>query len=58
MRISAAVKLHNVSYSKFISGLNKAGIGLNRKMLAEIAATDPGAFKSLVDAATKALTTN
>ena len=55
VRISAAVKRHELSYSKFIAGLNKAGVSLNRKMLAEIAATDPNAFKSLVDTASKAL---
>jgi large subunit ribosomal protein L20 len=58
VRIGAATKLHDLSYSKFISGLKKAGVGLNRKMLADIAATDPGAFKSLVDTASKALNAN
>ncbi|MBI4456563.1 MAG: 50S ribosomal protein L20 [Acidobacteria bacterium] len=55
VRISAAAKLHNLSYSKFMLGLRKAGVNLNRKMLAEIAATDQAAFKSLVDTANKAL---
>ena len=50
-RINAAVNTHNLSYSQFINGLKKAKINLNRKMLAEIAATDPMAFKHLVKAA-------
>jgi len=50
-RISAAVKPHGLNYSKFIHGLKLAGIGLNRKMLSEIAIHEPETFKSLVDTA-------
>ncbi len=55
VRIGAAAREHNLSYNKFMFGLKKAGVNLNRKMLAEIAATDGAAFKSLADTATKAL---
>ncbi len=51
-RISAACKLNGVNYSTFMNGLKKADINLNRKMLAEIAATDAEAFTSLVKQAT------
>ena len=47
-RISAACKLNGTNYSSFISGLKKANIDLNRKMLSEIAINDPEAFKELV----------
>ncbi len=47
-RISAACKLNGTNYSSFISGLKKANIDLNRKMLSEIAVNDPEAFKELV----------
>src|SRR3982750_106522 len=50
-RINAATRLHGLSYSKFIFGLKKAGIGLDRKMLAEIAVVDEGAFKALAETA-------
>lgn len=48
IRISAACRLNNINYSKFINGLKKAEITLNRKMLSEIAVADPDAFKNLV----------
>lgn len=48
MRINAACRLHEISYSVFISGLKKAGIGLNRKVLADMAVKDPEAFKNVV----------
>ena len=48
VRINAACRTCDVSYSKFISGLKKAGIELNRKILSDIAANDPTAFNSLV----------
>ncbi|HZJ75529.1 MAG TPA: 50S ribosomal protein L20 [Clostridia bacterium] len=54
-RISAACKLNNVNYSTFINGLKKAGIELNRKMLSEIAISDPESFAALVDKAKAAL---
>ena len=47
-RISAACRNNDVSYSRFIEGLTKANIGLNRKMLSEIAIHDPDGFSSLV----------
>ena len=50
-RISAACKMNDINYSRFMFGLKSAGITLNRKMLAEIAATDMDAFKALVDSA-------
>ena len=46
-RLAAACKLHDVSYSRFIEGLSKAGIELNRKMLSEIAIHDAEGFASL-----------
>ncbi|HZK21137.1 MAG TPA: 50S ribosomal protein L20 [Oscillospiraceae bacterium] len=54
-RISAACKSNNVNYSTFINGLKKAGIELNRKMLSEIAISDPEGFAALVDKAKAAL---
>ena len=54
-RISAAAKMNGMNYSTFINGLNKAGIQINRKMLAEIAVNDAAGFAKLVDAANKAL---
>ena len=54
-RINAACRLNDISYSKFISGLNKAGIEVNRKMLSEIAINDKEAFAKLVEMAKKAL---
>lgn len=50
-RLSAACKLNDITYSKFISGLIKAGVTLNRKMLSEIAIHDPGGFTKLVGTA-------
>ncbi|MBO4601146.1 MAG: 50S ribosomal protein L20 [Bacilli bacterium] len=47
-RINAACRLNEISYSKFISGLNKAGVEVNRKMLSELAIDDAKAFASLV----------
>ena len=54
-RISAACKMNGVNYSTFMNGLKKAGIDLNRKMLSEIAISDPAAFATLGEAAKKAL---
>ena len=53
-RINAATRAEGISYSKFIAGLIKAGVTLNRKMLSEIAIQDPAGFKTLVDIAKKA----
>ncbi|WHQ47211.1 MAG: 50S ribosomal protein L20 [Candidatus Midichloria sp.] len=56
-RINAAAKLHGMVYSQLIRGLNLANIGLNRKMLAEIAIHQPETFASLVEQAKKTLAT-
>ena len=53
-RISAACKLNGTNYSTFMNGLKKANIDLNRKMLSEIAISDPASFASLVEKVTKA----
>ena len=47
-RINAAARLNELSYSRFIEGLSKAGVSLDRKILAELAVTDPAAFAQLV----------
>ena len=54
-RISAAVKPYGINYSRFMNGLKKAGIELNRKALSEMAIHDAAAFAALVDVAKKAL---
>ena len=54
-RINAACRLNEISYSKFINGLTKAGITINRKMLSEIAINDAASFTELVNTANKAL---
>lgn len=51
IRISAAAKQYDLSYSQLISGLKRAGIGLNRKVLADIAVRDPESFKKIVETA-------
>ncbi len=48
-RINAAARLNGLSYSRFINGLTKAGIALDRKILADMAVTDPASFTKLVD---------
>ncbi len=48
-RINAAARMNGISYSKFMNGLKKNGIEINRKMLAEIAVSDPAAFTKLVE---------
>ena len=55
VRINAACRTAEISYSKFIGGLKKAGIELNRKILADIAVNDEAAFASLVEKARTAL---
>ncbi len=50
-RLSAACRQRDIRYSKFINGLKKAGIALNRKMLSEIAIDDPKAFDAVAEAA-------
>ena len=54
-RINAGVRAEGMTYSKFINGLNKSGIKLDRKMLADIAYNDPEAFKSIVKKAQSSL---
>lgn len=54
-RISAAAKIHGISYSKFINGLLKARCELNRKMLADMAVRDPNGFAAVVAQAKEAL---
>ena len=54
-RINAACKLNGMNYSTFMNGLKKAGIAINRKMLAEMAVNDKAAFTPLTETAKKAL---
>ena len=54
-RINAGVRAEGLTYSKFINGLNKSGIQLDRKILAEIAYDNPEAFKTIVKKAQSAL---
>jgi large subunit ribosomal protein L20 len=51
IRINAAARLHEMSYSQFMAGLKRAGVGLDRKSLADLAVRDPKAFTALVDSA-------
>jgi large subunit ribosomal protein L20 len=55
-RINAAVREHGLTYGRFISGLGKAGVEIDRKVLAELAVSEPASFKTLVDKAAGALT--
>lgn len=54
-RINAASRMHGLTYGRFINGLGKAGIEIDRKMLADLAVHEPDAFKLLVDKANAAL---
>ena len=54
-RISAACKMNGINYSTFMNGVNKAGINLNRKMLSEIALSDPAGFTAIAEPAKAAL---
>ena len=54
VRINAACRALNVNYSTFMNGLKKANIGLNRKVLADLAVTTPTEFKALVEKVTQA----
>jgi len=54
-RINAAARQHGLSYSRFIHGLKKAGVDVNRKMLADLAVHEPSAFAALVDTAKGAI---
>jgi large subunit ribosomal protein L20 len=55
MRINAAARLNDLSYSRLISGLNKAGIEIDRKVLADMAVRDPSSFTAVADKAKAAL---
>lgn len=52
-RINAAARLHGISYSRLMGNLNKAGIEINRKVLADLAMNHPEAFKAIVDKVSK-----
>jgi len=54
-RINAAARANGLSYSRFMEGLDAAGITLDRKVLADLVVTDEAAFKSIFDSVTKAL---
>ena len=53
-RINAAARMNGITYSKLISGLKKSNVVINRKMLAEVAVTDPKAFTEIAEIAKKA----
>jgi len=55
VRINAAARQNDLSYSRLMSGLAKAGVGLDRKILAELAVSDPAGFSALAQAAKTAL---
>ena len=55
MRINAACRLNDISYSRFINGLKKANIDLDRKILADLAMNEPEVFASIVEKAKAAL---
>jgi len=55
VRIGASCRAADISYSKFMNGLKKAGVELNRKVLADMALNEPGAFSSLIAQAKAAL---
>jgi large subunit ribosomal protein L20 len=57
IRINAAARLHDLSYSQFVAGLKRAGVELDRKSLADLAVKDPGAFGKLVESAKAARAT-
>ena len=54
IRINAAARMNGMTYSKLIAGLKKANVVVNRKMLAELAVSDPKAFTEIVEIAKKA----
>ena len=57
-RINAAVRQHDLTYTRFIQGLRLAGVDVDRKMLADLAVNDPTAFSALVDVARANLPTD
>ncbi len=54
VRINAAARLEGMTYSTFISGLRKAGVEINRKVIADLAVKEPQAFKKLIEVAQSA----
>jgi large subunit ribosomal protein L20 len=54
-RLNAAARANGMTYSRFVEGINAAGIGLDRKILADLAVTDEAAFKAIVEQAKVAL---
>jgi large subunit ribosomal protein L20 len=54
-RINAACRQNGISYSRFINGLNQAGVEVDRKVLADLAVTEPAAFTALVEVASAAI---
>ena len=54
VRINAAARLNGLTYSRLIAGLNKAGVAVNRKMLSELAISDPAGFTQICEAAKNA----
>jgi large subunit ribosomal protein L20 len=57
-RINAGARLHGLTYSQFMNGLNKAGIEVDRKILSDMAIREPDSFKALVEQAQAALPQN
>jgi large subunit ribosomal protein L20 len=55
VRINAAARLHDLSYNRFMAGLKKADVEINRKVLADLAVHDPAAFGELAEVAKKSL---
>jgi large subunit ribosomal protein L20 len=56
VRINAACRLNDISYSRFMAGLRQAGVEVDRKVLADLAVSEPAAFSALVATAREALT--
>ena len=56
VRINAACRTNDISYSRFMAGLRQAGVEVDRKMLADLAVSEPAAFSALVATAREALT--
>jgi len=54
-RINASARINGISYNEFINGLKKASVDINRKMLSEMAVSDPGAFQKLTEIVKKQL---
>ena len=53
VRINAAARLHDLTYNQFVAGLKRAGVEINRKLLADLAVQDPPAFGQLAEVAKK-----